>query len=90
MDMRPQNSLVAWLVAQGQTVFMISWRNPGVAQGQVDLDDYVVDGVIAALDAVEAATGEREVHGIVLLHRWHCVVTRHGLAGGAAPEAAGA
>ncbi|KEP91834.1 class I poly(R)-hydroxyalkanoic acid synthase [Aeromonas caviae] len=64
MDMRPQNSLVAWLVAQGQTVFMISWRNPGVAQGQVDLDDYVVDGVIAALDAVEAATGEREVHGI--------------------------
>ena len=64
MDMRPQNSLVAWLVAQGQTVFMISWRNPGVDQAQIDLDDYVVDGVIAALDAVEAATGEREVHGI--------------------------
>ncbi|WP_439842088.1 alpha/beta fold hydrolase [Aeromonas taiwanensis] len=47
-----------------ETVFMISWRNPGVAQAQVDLDDYVVDGVIAALDAVEAVTGEREVHGI--------------------------
>ncbi|MGY3943427.1 class I poly(R)-hydroxyalkanoic acid synthase [Aeromonas tecta] len=64
MDMRPQNSLVAWLVAQGQTVFMISWRNPGVEQAQIDLDDYVVDGVIAAMDGVEAATGEREVHGI--------------------------
>ncbi|MFK0665987.1 class I poly(R)-hydroxyalkanoic acid synthase [Aeromonas salmonicida] len=64
MDMRPQNSLVAWLVAQGQTVFMISWRNPGVEQANIDLDDYVVDGVIAALDGVEAATGEREVHGI--------------------------
>ncbi|KMK91319.1 class I poly(R)-hydroxyalkanoic acid synthase [Aeromonas dhakensis] len=64
MDMRPQNSLVAWLVAQGQTVFMISWRNPGPAQADIDLDDYVVDGVIAALDGVEAATGEREVHGI--------------------------
>lgn len=64
MDMRPQNSLVAWLVAQGQTVFMISWRNPGVEQANIDLDGYVVDGVIAALDGVEAATGEREVHGI--------------------------
>ncbi|WP_339020412.1 class I poly(R)-hydroxyalkanoic acid synthase [Aeromonas salmonicida] len=64
MDMRPQNSLVAWLVAQGQTVFMISWRNPGGEQANIDLDDYVVDGVIAALDGVEAATGEREVHGI--------------------------
>lgn len=64
MDMRPQNSLVAWLVAQGQTVFMISWRNPGVEQANIDLDDYVVDGVIAALDGAEAATGEREVHGI--------------------------
>ncbi|WP_339015660.1 class I poly(R)-hydroxyalkanoic acid synthase [Aeromonas popoffii] len=64
MDMRPQNSLVAWLVAQGQTVFMISWRNPGTEQANIDLDDYVVDGVIAALDGVEAATGEREVHGI--------------------------
>lgn len=64
MDMRPQNSLVAWLVAQGQTVFMISWRNPGPAQAQIDLDDYVVDGVLAALDGVEAVTGEREVHGI--------------------------
>ena len=64
MDMRPQNSLVAWLVAQGQTVFMISWRNPGPAQANIDLDDYVVDGVLAALDGIEAATGEREVHGI--------------------------
>ncbi|PTT51337.1 class I poly(R)-hydroxyalkanoic acid synthase [Aeromonas sp. HMWF014] len=64
MDMRPQNSLVAWLVAQGQTVFMISWRNPGTEQANIDLDDYVVDGVITALDGVEAATGEREVHGI--------------------------
>ncbi|WP_417345088.1 class I poly(R)-hydroxyalkanoic acid synthase [Ferrimonas sp.] len=64
LDLQPKNSLVNYLVSQGHTVFMISWVNPDQSHSQLDFDDYVVDGVMAALDAIEAATGEREVNGV--------------------------
>ncbi|MBY5992161.1 class I poly(R)-hydroxyalkanoic acid synthase [Ferrimonas balearica] len=64
LDLRPENSLAKYLVDQGHTVFMISWANPDQRHTQVDFEDYVVDGLLAALDAVEAATGEREVNAV--------------------------
>ncbi|MBY6107771.1 class I poly(R)-hydroxyalkanoic acid synthase [Ferrimonas balearica] len=64
LDLRPENSLVKYLVDQGHTVLMISWANPDQRHTQVDFEDYVVDGVLAALDAVEAAIGEREVNAV--------------------------
>ncbi len=64
LDLRPENSLVKYLVDQGHTVLMISWANPDQRHTDVDFEDYVVDGVLAALDAVEAATGEREVNAV--------------------------
>lgn len=64
LDLQAKNSMVRYLVERGHTVFMISWVNPEQNHSHLDFDDYVVDGVMVALDAIEAATGEREVNGV--------------------------
>lgn len=62
LDLSPANSLVHYLVAQGHTVFVISWRNPGPDMREVGLDDYRRQGVMAALDAIETIVPGRRVH----------------------------
>ncbi len=62
MDLRENNSMVRWLVEQGHTVFMMSWRNPGAAQRDVDFTNYVLDGVIPAVDVIEDITGEKQIN----------------------------
>ncbi|MGZ9099593.1 MAG: PHA/PHB synthase family protein [Brevundimonas sp.] len=57
-DLTPKASYLKWLVDQGHTVFVISWANPDESHADNGLDAYVKDGVVAALDAVELATGE--------------------------------
>jgi polyhydroxyalkanoate synthase len=64
LDLRPKNSLVRYLVAQGHTVFMVSWVNPDETLAEKNFDDYMVDGVFAALSAIEKATGRRDVNAI--------------------------
>jgi polyhydroxyalkanoate synthase len=64
LDLRPKNSLVRYAVAQGHTVFMISWVNPDARLAHKDFDDYMVEGVLAALSAVEKATGQREINAV--------------------------
>jgi polyhydroxyalkanoate synthase len=64
LDLRPKNSLVRWAISQGHTVFMISWVNPDERLSQKGFEDYMTEGVLAALDAIEAATGERDVNAI--------------------------
>ncbi|MDX6751607.1 class I poly(R)-hydroxyalkanoic acid synthase [Geminicoccaceae bacterium 1502E] len=61
LDMRPQNSLVRWLVGQGFTVFLVSWVNPGRELAGKGFEDYMVEGPLAAMAAIEQATGEREL-----------------------------
>jgi len=64
MDLQPKNSLVRWWVQQGYTVFMISWVNPGPELAGKSFEDYLLDGPLAALDAIEQACGEREVNAV--------------------------
>jgi polyhydroxyalkanoate synthase len=61
LDLQPKSSLIRWLVEQGHNVFVISWVNPGPELADKGLADYIRQGPIEALDAIEAATGEREV-----------------------------
>src|ERR1700742_5079071 len=64
LDLRPRNSFVRWAVSQGHTVFMISWVNPDERLAEKGFEDYMTEGYLAALDAIEQATGEREVNAI--------------------------
>ena len=61
LDLNPGKSFVRWAVAQGFTVFVISWVNPDERQAHKDFADYMREGPLAALDAIEKATGERDV-----------------------------
>jgi polyhydroxyalkanoate synthase len=63
VDLAPGRSIVEWLVAQGQQVFTISWRNPDAAQGHFDFDTYA-EAVADAREAVAAITGQDEVHAL--------------------------
>ena len=62
LDLRPKNSFVKWAVEQGITVFVISWVNPDAELARKTFDDYMLEGPVAALDAVERATGEKEAN----------------------------
>lgn len=62
LDLSPENSLIRWLVAQGFTVFAISWRNPDASDRGLTMEDYRRLGVMAALDAVGAIVPETRVH----------------------------
>jgi polyhydroxyalkanoate synthase len=64
LDLRPRNSFIRWAVEQGHTVFVISWVNPDERLSAKSFEDYMREGPLAALDAMEQATGEREANVI--------------------------
>merc|ERR1712000_688965 len=64
LDLREENSFLKWLTDQGHTVFCISWVNAGPSLKDKGFDNYVLEGPVAAIDAIEKATGEKEVNAI--------------------------
>jgi len=62
LDLREKNSLVKWAVDQGHTVFMISWVNPDEKLAEKTFDDYMLEGLLAAIDAIQEATGAEKVN----------------------------
>jgi polyhydroxyalkanoate synthase len=61
LDLNPEKSYIRWAVSQGLTVFLISWVNPDERHADKSFEDYMREGILAALDAIETSTGERHV-----------------------------
>ncbi|MCA0421003.1 MAG: alpha/beta hydrolase, partial [Proteobacteria bacterium] len=64
LDLNPEKSFIRWCVAQGLTVFCISWVNPDARHAAKDFESYMREGIFAALDTIEEATGEKKVSAI--------------------------
>lgn len=64
LDLKPENSFVKWAVAQGFTVFIISWVNPDAKLKNMNFEDYMLQGPLAAFEAMEKATGQKNVNVI--------------------------
>ncbi|MGZ3215921.1 class I poly(R)-hydroxyalkanoic acid synthase [Paracoccus sp. T5] len=63
LDLKPQNSLIRWLVDQGQTLFIVSWKNPDASFSEVGLEDYVT-AYQEAIDKVLELTGQSKVNAV--------------------------
>jgi polyhydroxyalkanoate synthase len=64
LDLTPDRSYIKWCVDQGLTVFVISWVNPDATLARKTFENYMNEGVLAALDAIKQATGETKVHTV--------------------------
>lgn len=64
LDLGPEKSFIRWAVEQGHTVFIISWANPDESLKDKAFEDYLVEGPMAALDAIEKITDEKQVNAI--------------------------
>ncbi|MEZ5931745.1 MAG: class I poly(R)-hydroxyalkanoic acid synthase [Alphaproteobacteria bacterium] len=64
LDLQPKNSFIKYAVDQGLTVFVVSWINPDEQHAEKTFEDYMLEGPLAALGAIEQATGEKTVNAI--------------------------
>jgi len=62
LDLREKNSFIRYLVAQGYTVFVVSWVNPDARHAAVNFEDYMADGALTAMREVKKATGEPDIN----------------------------
>ena len=64
LDLVPEKSFVKWAVEQGFTVFLVSWVNPDARLAQKTFEDYMHEGVLAAVDAVIRQTGSPKINAL--------------------------
>ena len=64
LDLKPKNSLIKWIVDQGYTLFVVSWKNPDASYRNFGMDDYVQTGYLTAIETVKKITKEKEVNAI--------------------------
>ncbi len=64
LDLRAENSMIRWLTGQGYTVFVVSWVNPDPALAEKTFEDYLTDGVEAAVAAALKQTGASQVNAV--------------------------
>ena len=64
LDLKPENSFVRWALEQGHDVFIISWVNPTKQHAQKNFEDYMLEGPLAALDAIQNITGQEQVNAV--------------------------
>jgi polyhydroxyalkanoate synthase len=62
LDLQPENSVVRYAVEQGNTVFLVSWRNPDQAMSKVTWDDYIDAGVVKAIHVTQDISGEDKLN----------------------------
>lgn len=62
MDLEPESSFVRWTIEQGHQLFLISFKNTTEAERDLTWDDYVRDGVIAAMQTVRETTGSKDMN----------------------------
>lgn len=62
LDLKPENSLVKFLVEKGITVFMVSWRNPQSGMGDVTFEDYIEKGALKAIDVAKEISGAEKIN----------------------------
>ena len=64
LDLQPENSFIGHAVADGNTVFVVSWRNVKEAQGKLTWDDYLQLGVVDTIAAVQEITGQKTLNAL--------------------------
>tara|TARA_R110002094_G_scaffold152692_2_gene140441 strand:+ start:4288 stop:6111 length:1824 start_codon:yes stop_codon:yes gene_type:complete len=64
LDLNPEKSFIRWAVERGQTVFVISWVNPDERQADKSFEHYMKEGILEALNQIQAATGEKKINTI--------------------------
>lgn len=64
LDLKPQNSMIKWIVDQGFTLFVVSWVNPDASYADVGLDDYIRDGYLRAMAEVRRITNEPQINAV--------------------------
>jgi len=64
MDLKPENSLIRWIVDQGYTLFVVSWVNPDASYRDVGMGDYIEDGYLTVFREIKAITAQPQINAV--------------------------